>query len=88
MPSEEANKNFSSRTTAKKAQQATLNMARDWQKSENTMHHAIKSYEDVIQIDSESAEANQAREALLKIAEDWDKKGQKYAAAKLYKNLM
>ena len=63
-------------------------MAKDWHKSEDTMHHAIKSYEDVIQIDSESSEADEARGALLKIAEDWDKKGRKYAAARLYKELM
>ena len=85
---EETNKNFSSRATIKKAQQATLNMAKDWSESQDTIHHAIKSYEDVIQIDSESPEADQAREGLLKIAEDWDKKGRKYAAARLYKELM
>ncbi len=85
---EETNKNFSSQATVKKAQQATLRMAKEWHKSEDTLHHAIKSYEDVIQIDSESPEAEQAREGLLKIAEDWDKKGQKYAAARLYKELM
>lgn len=85
---EETNKNFSSQATAKKAQQATLRMAQEWHKSEDTFHHAIKSYEDVIQIDSESQEADEARSALLKIAEDWEKKGQKYAAARLYKELM
>lgn len=85
---EETNKNFSSQATVKKAQQATLRMAQEWHKSEDTFHHAIKSYEDVIQIDSESPEADQAREGLLKIAENWDKKGQKYAAARLYKELM
>lgn len=63
-------------------------MAKDWQRSEDTIHHAIKSYEDVIQIDSGSHEADQAREALLNIAENWDKNGRKYAAAWLYKNLM
>ena len=72
----------------KKAQQATLRMAKEWQKSEDTTHHAIKSYEDVIRIDSESQEADEARSALLKIAEDWEKKGRKYAAARLYKELM
>ncbi len=72
----------------KKAQQATLGMAKEWQKSKDTIHHALKSYEDVIQVDPESDEAGEAREALVKIAEDWDKKGQKYAAAKLYKKLM
>lgn len=84
---EETAKN-SSQSTAKKAQQATLNMAKEWQRSENTIHHAIKSYDDVIQIDSKSHEADQAREELFKIAEDWNRKGRKYAAARLYKNLM
>ncbi|MDP3052322.1 MAG: hypothetical protein Q8N42_02325 [bacterium] len=85
---EENAKNFSAQATIKKSHQAILKMAQEWQKSEDTIHHAIKSYEDVIQIDSESPEADQAREGLLKIAEDWDKKGRKYAAARLYKQLM
>ena len=85
---EEQKKNLSDQEMTKISQQATLRMARDWNKSENTVHHAIKSYEDVIRVDSESVEAGEAREALVKIAEDWDKKGQKYAAAKLYKKLM
>ena len=85
---EENNKNFSTQATIKKAQQASLKMAKDWHKSEDTMHRAIKAYQDVIQIDSESSEADEARGALLKIAEDWDKKGRKYAAARLYKELM
>ncbi len=85
---EETNKNFSSQATVKKAQQATLRMAQEWHKSEDTFHHAIKSYEDVIQVDPTSQEAEEARAALLKIAEDWEKKGQKYAAARLYKELM
>ncbi len=84
----EENKNLSDQEMTKKAQQATLRMAKEWQKSKDTIHHAIKSYEDVIRVDSESAEAGEAREALLKIAEDWEKKGRKYAAAKLYKKLM
>jgi Tfp pilus assembly protein PilF len=82
-----ASKNFSAQQTVKKAQQATLKMAKDWHKSEDTLHHAIKSYEDVIQIDPESREADEARAALLEIAGDWDKKGRKYAAARLYKEL-
>ncbi len=86
--SEEQKKSLSDQEMTKKAQQATLRMAQEWQKSKDTTHHAIKSYEDVIRVDSESAEAGEAREALLKIAGDWDKKGQKYAAAKLYKKLM
>ncbi|MEK7074689.1 MAG: hypothetical protein AAB968_02900 [Patescibacteria group bacterium] len=85
---EEQKKNVSDQDMTKKAQQATLNMAKEWQKSKDTTHHAIKSFEDVIRVNPESDEAGQAREALLKIAEDWDKKGQKYAAAKLYKKLM
>lgn len=86
--SEKKDKNFSQQGAVKEAHQATLKMAKDWQKSEDTIHHAIKSYEDVIQIDPESSEADEARGALLKIAEDWDKKGRKYAAARLYKELM
>lgn len=85
---EEQKKNVSDKEMTKIAQQATLRMAQDWQKSEDTMHHAIKSYEDVIRVDSESQEADQARSALLKLAEDWEKIGKKYAAAKLYKKLM
>ena len=80
--------NFSEQGLAKKALQAILKMAEEWSKSEDTLHHAIKSYEDVIRFDSESPEASQARAGLLKIAEDWDKKGRKYAAARLYKQLM
>ena len=85
---EEQNKNLSDQEMTKKAQQATLGMAKNWGESQDTIHHAIKSYEDVSRVDPESSEADQARAALLKIAEDWDKKGQKYAAAKLYKKLM
>ncbi|MDP2930614.1 MAG: hypothetical protein Q8N56_03360 [bacterium] len=85
---EEQNKNLSRADLVKKAQQATLRMAKEWQRSEGTTHHAIKSYEDVVQIDPDSQEADEARSALLKVAEDWEKKGQKYAAARLYKELM
>jgi hypothetical protein len=85
---EETNKNFSRLGTIKKAQEATLNMAKEWGKSQDTIHHAIKSYEDVIRIDPESPEADEARGELLKIADDWNKKGRKYAAARLYKELM
>lgn len=84
---EENNIDFSQSETSKKAQQAILDMAKEWNKSEDTIHHAIKSYKDVIRIDSESSEAEQARAALLKIAEDWNKKGRKYAAMRLYKEL-
>jgi predicted TPR repeat methyltransferase len=85
---EEQKKNLSDQEMTKKAQQATLRMAKEWQKSGGTTHHAIKSYEDVVRTDPESQEADEARSALVKIAEDWEKKGQKYAAAKLYKKLM
>ncbi|MBI2633269.1 MAG: hypothetical protein HYW78_02660 [Parcubacteria group bacterium] len=85
---EEKNKNLSDQEMMRQAQQATLRMAQEWQKSKDTTHHAIKSYEDVIQTDPESQEAGEARSSLLKIAEYWEKKGQKYAAAKLYKKLM
>jgi Tfp pilus assembly protein PilF len=84
----ENNENFSGQATVKKAQRAILHMAREWNKSEDTIHHAIKSFEDVVQTDPESSEASEARAALLQIAEDWDKKGRKYAAARLYKKLM
>lgn len=85
---EENDKNFSPQGTVKKAQQAILEMAKEWHKSEDTINHAIKSYKDIIRSEPESAEADEARKALLKIAEDWDKKGRKYAAARLYKELM
>lgn len=85
---EEQKKNLSNQDMRKRAQQGTLRMAKEWQKSEDTIHHAIKSYEDVIHVDPESQEADEARAALLEIAEDWDKKGKEYAAAKLYKELM
>ena len=74
MTEEKDNKNFSAQQAVKKAQQATLQMAKDWNKSKDTLHHAIKSYEDVIQIDPESPEADEARAGLFKIAEDWDKR--------------
>mgnify|MGYP001564466379 CR=1 FL=1 len=85
---EEQKKNLSDQEMTKKAQQATLGMAKDWSESQDTIHHAIKAYDDVISINPKSPEADQARAELLKIAEDWDKNGQKYAAAKLYKKLM
>ena len=85
---EEQKKKLSDQEMTKRAQQATLRMAKEWQKSQDTIPHAIKSYEDVIKVDPESDEAEQAREALLQIAEGWNKKGQKYAAVKLYKKLM
>jgi len=85
---EEQKENLSDQEMVKKAQQATLSMAKDWGASQDTIHHAIKSYDDVIRIDPKSSEADEARAALLKVAENWDKKGQKYAAAKLYKKLM
>lgn len=85
---EQNEKEFSRQVIIKKSQQAILEMAKEWHKSENTINHAIKSYKDIIQFDSESAEADEARKALLKIAEDWDKKGRKYAAVRLYKELM
>jgi hypothetical protein len=85
---EEKDKTNSGEETMKEAQRATLRMADNWAKSNDTLHHAIKSYEDVIRNDPESLEAGQARAALLKIAESWEKKGQTYAAAHLYKALM
>jgi len=85
---EENQINFSTQQTQKKALQATLRMAQDWSKSPDTLHHAIKSYKDVIKQNPETVEAGEARAALLKIADNWDKKGQSYAAARLYKELM
>lgn len=85
---EENDKNFSPQGTVKKAQRAILEMAKEWHKSENTINHAIKSYKDIVRFDPESDEADEARTALLKIAEDWDTKGRKYAAIRLYKELI
>lgn len=85
--SEEDEKNFSRQEVAQKGLQALLEMAQAWGKSEDTIHHAIRSYKDVIRIDPESSAADQARAALWKIAEQWNKRGQKYAAALLYKEL-
>ncbi|MEK7523762.1 MAG: hypothetical protein AAB588_01900 [Patescibacteria group bacterium] len=84
---EEGKNNYSRQEVAKKGLQALLEMAKVWGKSQDTIHHAIKSYKDVIRIDPESSEADEARAALWKIAEQWNKRGQKYAAALLYKEL-
>lgn len=84
---EENQINFSTQQTHKKAIQATLRMAQDWNKFPTTLHHAIIAYKYVISQDPETVEAGEARAALLKIADSWDKKGQKYAAALLYKEL-
>ena len=71
-----------------KALQAMLSMADNWAASDDTIHHAIISYKDVIAAFPESDEAAQAREALLDIAAKWDRQGRIYAAARLYKELL
>ena len=71
-----------------KALQATLSMADNWAASDDTIHHAIKSYKDVIAAFPESDEAARAREALLDIAAKWNKEGRTYSAALLYKELL
>jgi len=73
----------------KEAQEALLNMAREWHKNPAAINHAVKAYKDIIAaFDSESPAVNEAKQTLLKIAKDWEKKGQKYAATRLYKELM
>ena len=88
MPKETNDNNFSDKAVTKKAIEATLDMAKEWSESEDTIHHAIKAYEDVIRAVPDSPIADRARAALFKIAEDWNRKGKKYAAARLYKKLM
>ena len=85
---EENQINFSTQQTQKRAIQAILKMAQEWNKSPNTLHHAITSYKNVIRQDPETVEAGEARAALLKIADSWDKKGQKYSAMRLYQELI
>ncbi len=87
MPEENTN-NLSSSDASKASQQAILAMAKSWGKKQDTIHHAIKAYEDVVAADPESEEAEEARKELLQIAKDWQKNGQIYAAANLYKKLM
>lgn len=70
-----------------KALQATLSMANNWAVSDDTIHHAIRSYKEMIETFPESDEAAQAREALLDIAAKWNKQGRAYSAARLYKDL-
>ena len=84
----ENTKNLSSSDASKASQQAILEMAKSWGKKPETIHHAIKAYEDVVRADPESEEAKEARSALLQIAKDWQKNGQIYAANNLYKKLM
>lgn len=81
-------KNLPSQNISKVSQQAILEMAREWAKKQDTIHHAIKSYEDVIKADPESEEAKEAQKDLLRIAKTWQKNGQIYAANNLYKKLM
>ena len=85
---EETKKNLSTQDASKASQQAILEMAKSWGKKQDTIHHAIKAYEDVVRADPESNEAEEARSALLQIAKDWQKNGQTYAANNLYKKLM
>lgn len=71
-----------------KALQATLSMADNWAKSDDTIHHAIRAYKEVIAAYGESDEAAQSRKALLEIAVKWNKQGRIYAAARLYKDFL
>lgn len=85
----ENNENITEQDTSKEAQEALLNMAREWHKNPAAINHAIKAYKDIIAtFDSESPEVDEAKQALLKIAKEWEKKGKKYAAIRLYKELM
>ena len=85
---EETKKGLSPEDTSQASRQAILEMAKSWGKNEETIHHAIKAYEDVVRVDPESEEAKEARNELLQIAKEWQKKGQVYAANNLYKKLM
>lgn len=85
---EENTKNLSTQDTSKASHQAILEMAKSWGKKQETIHHAIKAYEDVVRAYPESEEAGEARSALLQIAKDWQKSGQTYAANNLYRKLM
>ncbi len=85
----ENNENIIKQDAAKEARQALLDMAREWHKNPAAINHAIKAYKDIIAtFDSENPAVGEAKQALLKIAKDWEKKGQKYAAIRLYKELM
>lgn len=81
-------KNLSSQDASKESQRAILEMAHSWAKKKETIHHAIKAYEDVVRADPESEEAKEARKELFRIAREWQKEGQLYAANNLYKKLM
>lgn len=86
---EEKNENITKQDTGKEAQEALLNMARKWHKNPAAINHAISAYKDIIAaFDSENPAVDEAKRALLKIAKEWEKEGQKYAAIRLYKELM
>ncbi|MEK9133145.1 MAG: hypothetical protein AAB606_05595 [Patescibacteria group bacterium] len=74
--------------TSKASQQAILSMARSWRKKQETINHAIKAYEEVIEFDSESEEAKEAVKELFQIADEWRKDGQMYVANSLFRKLM
>lgn len=74
--------------TTKASQQAILSMARSWRKKQDTIHHAIKAYEEVIEFDPESEEAQEAKKELFQIADEWRKDGQMYVANSLFRKLM
>lgn len=86
---EENIENITKQNVAEEASQALLDMAREWHKNPTAINHAIKAYKDIIAtFDSASPAVSEAKQALLKIAKDWEKKGQKYAAVRLYKELL
>lgn len=86
---EENNENITERDTSKEAQEALLDIAREWHKNPTMINHAIKAYKDIIAtFDSESSAVDEAKQTLLKIAKEWEKNGKKYAAIRLYKELM
>lgn len=74
--------------TSKASQQAILRMARSWQKKQETINHAIKAYEEVIEFDPESKEAKEATKELFQIADEWRKDGKMYVANSLFRKLM
>lgn len=79
---------MSTETIKTAARQGLLKMAQEWHKNPDTIHHAIKAYKEIISNDFDSLEAKEAESALLRIAEEWRKQNKKYAASRLYKELV
>jgi Na+/phosphate symporter len=85
---EENNHKVSLKNIPQASRQAILEMAQVWRKKTNTIHHAIKAYEEVIIAEPTSEESARAKEELFQIAKEWEKQGKIYAANSLYAKLM